>query len=247
MLIAIRRWFENPIAPDDPDAARILNVSQPSAADIVAEIEDCDNEILSFQDSNFVKTKAAMLKDRESVPGPEKREYKLVQAMIKHREDMRDSLKRLLKFDNRIGIVFAGSGFLRSKKVPMWNEETIRDWALVEVDPERETHLTHVSQLQFFLATSLHPLQLSLTLPSLPRLFFNHLTTRIRSLHMEISPMRRSDQMSQFGIFIPITHTTAGNCIRQGARRNTQQEDILDCGLLTSHRNWTEMVGLSPL
>ena len=163
MLITIRRWLENPIAPDDPDAARILHVCQPSAADIVAEIEDCDNKILALQDSDFLKTKAAMLEDEKSVPGPEKREYKFVQAMIKHREDMRDSLKRLLKSNSRIGTVFAWFGFIRAKRDPTWNEDTMRDWALIYVDPERETSLTHVSQLQFFLATPLLPLQLSLT------------------------------------------------------------------------------------
>lgn len=81
-------------------------MSQPSAADIAAEI-DCD-KILSFRDSNFVNTEAAMLMDKESVPRPEKRKYHLV-GMIKHREAMKSSLGDLYH-SSHLGTVFAGSG-----------------------------------------------------------------------------------------------------------------------------------------
>ena len=108
----------NEITPFDLDAARILRVSQPSAADIAAEI-DCD-KILSFHNSNFVNTEAAMVTDKESVPRPEKREYHLVVGMIKHREAMKSSLGDLYH-NSHLGTVFAGSGLLRSKRIQVGN------------------------------------------------------------------------------------------------------------------------------
>ena len=103
------------------------------------------------------------------------------------------------------------------------------DWALVDVHAERETSLRHVSQLQFFLATPLLPLQLSLTHFSLPRFSFNYLTTRIRSPHMGRSAMNHLDQMSKSSICILVIHTTVGHCTKQCGQPNTPPERIQEC------------------
>lgn len=51
----IRQWLQNPITPAILGTSRILQVSQPSLADIAVRIKKCEKKILSFQDTTFVK------------------------------------------------------------------------------------------------------------------------------------------------------------------------------------------------
>lgn len=155
---------------------------------------------------------------------------------------MDDGVRRVL-LSIHLGTVLSGSGYIRTKKDPKSNEDTMGDWALVDVHAERETSPRHVSQLQFFLATPLLPLQLSPTLSSLPCFSLNHLTTRIRSPHMGINQTNHPGQIYKSSIFMPVTHTTVGHCTKQDGKPNTQKERIQECGVPTLHRKFAVMAG----
>lgn len=82
------------------------------------------------------------------MPGPERRLHNLYARMI---NNWNTQIQSLQDTKYHLGTVFAGSGLLRVLELSE-RGKTMRDWALIEVYPERTTEERHVSQPQFHFA-----------------------------------------------------------------------------------------------
>lgn len=105
------------------------------------------------------RIEAALAEDEDLVIEPEKRWYRRIISLLKSWEEQKNFLESFCGNGHRLGSVLAGFSLLTTKNAEMVKDikPSILDWALVRINPERTTDETHVSKLQFHLATTQFP------------------------------------------------------------------------------------------
>lgn len=130
--------------PGNLEANSLLKTSQPSVGDIQSQLAYIQSHIKRAKgDPYFQMAEELMAEDQSLLTGRDRAKHDRMAEFIGGWEQEEGRLKTFLNGEHELGTVFAGPGLDVTKRVT--DGETILDWALIRLNPERETSSTSVS------------------------------------------------------------------------------------------------------
>ncbi|KAL3476119.1 hypothetical protein BJX99DRAFT_258822 [Aspergillus californicus] len=132
-LQVVQKWKRHGVRPGDADSTRLLSVDSPSYRDIKRRVDSLAHDIREEESKEVYREVKELKANDEFVMLLSERRWKVISTAIAQLQGGRHIIKQFFhKPTQKLGTVFAASGFREMQSTNDPSKLSIRDWALVQ-------------------------------------------------------------------------------------------------------------------